>query len=310
MCWVETSPGGFYAAYTNVFSLSLYSPAYVATSANVYEKDRWVCKLYELRKNGFTCHDSKDTATNKVIKLHFHDVFQTMENSAEAQSRNAAPRRAMMPLYVMSRATAPALKRDYNGKKHVDRITKSAWTHQKQTLKNFRIMYQQWRHDHNRSELSSLSYLISNNDKRARRRQNRCCAKEDNNVPSWEESQHCRLRVRNIRPERTLSSWVNLTILFGKLPASETWDHAYSLGMYPVFVSGPYIFLFGTSLAFVEEVYTSLSGTGLVVYKITGLLTSYNAQLLSYSTLQVIFTLYTTPSHRAVCCGVRRRTPC
>lgn len=178
----------------------------------------------------------------------------------------------------MSRSTAPALMWRYFGKNSLDRVTKRARICQKETRKEFRIMFRQWRQNHNGSKLWSLSHVISNNVKQSRRIQNGCRVKGDNNAFSGKELQHSRISTRNTRWERPLSSLINLTLLSDKLPFSwkearhpspertsfswvnhiffseklptfVTWDHATLIKMCSLIVSRPHTFRFRISRA-------------------------------------------------------------
>lgn len=186
----------------------------------------------------------------------------------------------------------------------VDRVTKIASTRQKGTFKAFRTMPWQLRHDHNGSGLSTISHLVFNIGKRAGKIQNRYRTKKENNAPSCEASQHCRLNIRNTRRERTASLSVSLTPHSRKKHAFMKWDHGFLLGRYHMIVSIPQNFLFGTSPVSEKYVHASLSGSYTVVCNITWLWTNYKAQLLLISNVWIVSTLPTTSSYRQVCCVV------
>lgn len=87
-------------------------------------KNQYVCRLYNVRKNGITRLDHGDTTTNKVIKLHFYNLFPTIESSPKVKERGPAPSKTITPLHVKSRNTALALIWGYAGRSPIDRVTK------------------------------------------------------------------------------------------------------------------------------------------------------------------------------------------
>lgn len=65
-------------------------------------KDQNVPKIYDARKNGFTCLNNRDTTTKVVFYFYFHYLFLTSGDSPEVQSRDAIPKRTITLLYATS----------------------------------------------------------------------------------------------------------------------------------------------------------------------------------------------------------------
>lgn len=64
---MNVSPVAYLAAYTEAFISFPYPLAYIATLADEYGKDHYVPKLYNVGKKGFTCLDSEESITTKVM---------------------------------------------------------------------------------------------------------------------------------------------------------------------------------------------------------------------------------------------------
>lgn len=122
-------------------------------------------------------------------------------------------------------------------------------------------------------------------------------------------SKLCRINMRNKRRYPSLYLWISFTILSRYLLIFVTWDHLCLLGVYSIFVSIHFSFIFRGAPVLVKYVHISSSGTHPIVYGFTGQSSCYNTRLLSHSTTSVVSVLSTTPSHVVVCCGVRKRTP-